>query len=59
MSTSTTTGAVYSNPKRILGTARDARLRATSSRHCLLTVIVIVIDLNASPLLIGMAGRVA
>ena len=26
----TTTGAVYSNPKRILGTARDARLRATT-----------------------------
>ena len=34
-----TTGAVYSNPKRILGTARDARIRATSSRHYLLTVI--------------------
>jgi len=30
---------LLSNPKRILGTARDARLRATSSRHYLLTVI--------------------
>ena len=33
------TGAVYSNPKRVLGTARDARLRATSLQYYLLTVI--------------------